>query len=76
MAQRILKNLKLKQWVVVHTCNPCIQVAEITGARVQGHLGLLNENLFQKPKITTHIIICKQLSIIYAELLLLFYQGQ
>lgn len=61
MAQRIFKNLKLKQWVVVYTCNSSIQMAETTGARVKGHLGLLNENLSQKPKITTHKIICKRL---------------
>lgn len=61
MAQRIFKNLKLKQWVVVYTCNSSIQMAETTGARVQGHLGLLSENLSQKPKVTTHKIICKRL---------------
>lgn len=61
MAQRIFKNLKLKQWVVVYTCNSSIQMAETTGARVQGHLGLLSENLSQKPKVTTHKIICKWL---------------
>lgn len=68
------KTMKLK-WVVVHTGNSSIQVAETTGLRVQIHLGLLSENVPQQPKVTSHEILCKRIEITHEGSLLSFDQS-